>query len=186
MEFPDYLIGIIIFLFYCGNAIWKALRNNTQEEEESPEEQERARKIQAAIRRRIQEQKGEHAPTLHRETELHHDVILAEPPITINKPHAREMHHEPENFQPLYSKEIEQRLIEIRAAKEKAKALKKHVSKNETATDAYAQNIVKKKTSILPDLKDPNGAKKGFLYYEILGTPVSLRNNGRLKPSWEQ
>ena len=34
-------------------------------------------------------------------------------------------------------------------------------------------------------LRDAQGARKGFLFHEILGTPVGLREDGRIKPSWE-
>lgn len=34
-------------------------------------------------------------------------------------------------------------------------------------------------------LRDPQATRKAILFYEILGTPVGLRENGSLKPSWQ-
>lgn len=38
---------------------------------------------------------------------------------------------------------------------------------------------------VLSSLNDPHSARKAVLYYEILGTPVGLRERGHIKPSWE-
>lgn len=35
-------------------------------------------------------------------------------------------------------------------------------------------------------LQDPNSVKKAFLTAEILGTPIALRQNGKMGPCWNQ
>lgn len=40
-------------------------------------------------------------------------------------------------------------------------------------------------TDIAAILKDPRGARKGFLYYEILGQPVGSRRNEQTGPFWK-
>lgn len=205
----EYLIPLIIVVFWIFGKMMEGRgqsRDDSGENEhshedgswdswEQDEETERTRRIQEEIRRKIAERRGEPAPpplpgrpaaqgrpvfpqptTYHTEPQ----VIRVEPP---RRNYAAELEAREKELAKTLKK-----ADEIRAGAEQAfpkgrlARTAREARTARTARKANHQNLRHAlHQEVIDGLQNPDAARKAFLFYEILGTPVALRTDGHPK-----
>ncbi len=189
----------VIFLFIWGvvSLVMKLARGAGSQAPPKPprsaEEQERARKIQEEIRRRIAEAQQDGPP--RKEQPPHQQRpqkpprarpeparAAAQPPPVVAQPEARQGHMRD------YERELSRRMEHLREAREKKeRALKTSrqkglaAAKKEWHVPAAAAKGLRE--DIAAAFRDPPSARKAFLYSEIFGRPAAMRErSGHLPP----
>ncbi|MEM8549895.1 MAG: hypothetical protein AAGF10_03820 [Verrucomicrobiota bacterium] len=178
------------------------------------DEDDRTRRIQDEIRRMISERRGdtpqeepqtapstlgpitlgeEHARTSTL-TEASQPRSFPRPDTSSTEPSYVELPQPQRNYE---AEMLEQRRrieeTHRRAEEARKQTLARLENERKTAYDTV-QRERKKMTrtytgslssQVQQTLKDPFAARKAVLYYEILGTPVGMREKGQLRPHWE-
>ncbi|WOO41781.1 hypothetical protein [Rubellicoccus peritrichatus] len=206
----EYLVPIVVFIVWAaGQVLSKRSQGNEDEEEHSDGNEDRARRIQEEIRRKIaersQQQDGQQSPP---------PLEQAPPPLTQKPspyrttPIGRERDERASNFPPPLSTSTEPAFFEVpkparnleAELEEQQKRLEESQRRAKAARLEALSRMAKVKgqpgqtrprrvaTSLREDviatLSDPAAARKAILYYEILGTPVGMREDGKIKPAW--
>ena len=90
-----------------------------------------------------------------------------------------------------YKQQIEEQRKKAREAAAKAESFRKRqpakiakvIKKERWGGNPAEVSAIRR--DIYDTLHDPLAARKAFLYYEIMGTPVALRRDGHQRPHWE-
>ncbi|MFW5882741.1 MAG: hypothetical protein ACOCVG_00070 [Verrucomicrobiota bacterium] len=177
---------------------------------------DRERQIQDEIRRRIAERQRQREEkresheqrdqTLQERYTQREETEAAQrqesPPTPVYETQAESFDDGPSWFE----QEAERRRQEIEATQRRAEQLRKQAGQRKTPPSVPTEGSIgdfrrqhqrfpgasrRGTTAYAPEiqavLSDPDGARKAFLYQEILGTPVGLRDpQGGSRPLWEQ
>ncbi|MEO0794032.1 MAG: hypothetical protein AAFX93_02660 [Verrucomicrobiota bacterium] len=224
MDILEFIVPIVVFVIWIiGQVVGKQSGESTNEssQEQSPytpldhpanEDEERKRRIQEEIRRKIAERRGQD-PNLPPPQQpaappsLPHTAQATPPPM--QPPPAQP---EPPAFPPPITSSTEPQFVEVpvpqrnyeaeleeqRRAVEEAmrRADEINAEAKRRVRDAYDQSKPARRTPrsyagaslsrrVRGKLRDPLAAREAFVYLEVLGTPVGQRERGSMKPSWE-
>jgi len=161
---------------------------------------ERTRRIQEEIRRRIAERSGEEgqpqpiAPPPAQEEEEYESPFIQEyeeptPPPVEQPIRGSQMDD--------FRRRIEEQKAKARYAAEQAQEAtekaerifsqqaRRKAQSEQPVWGAPTAEVSQIRREVYDTLLDPLAARKAFLYYEILGTPVGLRRDGQQRPHWE-
>ena len=202
------VVGSIVFgaIYLFGNKIFKGKDEDEQRPPTLPRQRgeddnaaERQRQIQEAIRRKIMERRqaaGGAAPPIppqpvaqHREQ--HKQVAERQKETHQRAPHVEVTPHEDETdarfswdeSDNVYEQQMQERLKQIEVTKRRAEALKRKagVSNRSTETPGRRKSTVSgalRSGSVRSVLRNPNAARTAFVYGEVLGKPVGMRESG--------
>jgi hypothetical protein len=199
------LIFGAIYLF--GNQIFKSKDEDAPRPPTLPRESgdsasdeyaERQRQIQEAIRRKILERRQatdgapaappqpvaqhreQHKQVAERQKETHQRTPHVEPTPHEADTDARFSWDESDNA---YEQQMQERLQQIEVTKRRAEALKRQsgVSSQSSETAERGKSTVRRglrSGSVRSVLRDPDAARTAFIYGEVLGKPVGMRESG--------
>lgn len=201
----EYLVPIIVFIVWAAGQFLSKRSQEGQEDDTSDESnEERARRIQEEIRRKIaerrQQQEGQQPappplqqqkPSPYRTTPIDGEDSEREsafpPPInTSTEPAFFEAPRPTRNLQ-AELEEQQKRLEESQRRAEAARLQARNRMAKVAGQTGYSRpkrTVTNLREDIIETLTDPQAARKAVLYYEILGTPVGLREDGKIKPAW--
>lgn len=146
----------------------------------------RQREIRESIRRKIAErrQHSETKPVVVSETAPRDQEEFFEQPVVVDAAEESTEGAFSWNLESTpYIQEMEQRVQEIEATKRKAEALRSKVQRttsNKEDTDAdedFRQESALSVGAVKYALKNPKTVRAAFVYGEVLGKPVGLRNS---------
>lgn len=210
----DYLIPALVFIVYIASQFFGNKKKGDGDGTESPppsDAEERARRIQEEIRRKIAERRRQQegheedaaeqppplqtAPSPYSTPSLGKSRELKPAPQETSFPPPQTSSTEPAFFEiPQPQRNIEAELEEQRKRMEESERraeaarmeAKTQVDKLQSRVRPYKTRRVTTnlRDDVIATLMDPDAARKAILYYEILGTPVGLRENGQTKPAW--
>ena len=202
----EYLAPIFFFLVWYISKLFSPKEQQEEEEEtfaptrEQLEEAERTRQLQEEIRRQVvarqqgrqkpqaapaEQQNQPYVPPLPEEREVYPSPPPAYEPTPVPRPAVPD-------FQEQLSRQMAQ-LQEAEARKEEAlKRLGQKLKGRQAALVRKAAPSSRAfpargfRADIHARLKDPDGLRKAFVFYEILGPPVSVRKgSAAFSPVWE-
>ncbi|MEM9227448.1 MAG: hypothetical protein AAGA45_05730 [Verrucomicrobiota bacterium] len=176
------------------------------------DDDERARRIQDEIRRMIAQRRGdvsEQEPqtaslspmTLGEEQARTPTVMEAPQPQVFPRPDTSSTEPsfvEVPQLQRNYEAEMQEQRRRIEETQRRAEEARQQTLARLENERATAYNTVQRErkrltrtytgslsSQVEQTLKDPLAARKAVLYYEILGTPVGMREKGQMRPHWE-
>ena len=188
----EYLVPILfLIIFVISKALGKKGEGEDKKSEWESDDQPPAfdmEDVQEEIRRKLQERREVPAPT--RQTQQEGQSTQYQPHYRSPKVAPMSTHHRPKKAASAPKKRDYQ--AEILKQLQKAKAAKLHVEnirkQNRIKTqESYAlRRHVQANLGIAREIvKDTYSARRGFIAYEIFGTPLALRDNGRMKQGWD-
>lgn len=196
MDWLEILIPIIFVAIWILSAIF----GRNQEEDEPrrprgrphPEAEEEVpgevRRLQDEIRRKIQErQSGESEASRPERTPAPVASRRAQPPRPqpaslsgAGDPVQRGMIH--------YEEELAKRMKELKATQDRVSQVRREhgfPAPGKRRKRSASAPTPLRASALREILYDPQGARKAFLYLEILGQPVGMRERGAIRPPWE-
>jgi len=198
-------IGTIVFvaIYFFGNLFFKSKDEDEQRPPTLPRQRgeedgaaERQRQIQEAIRRKIMERRqaagGATPPQpVAQHREQHKQVAERQKETYQRAPHVEATPHETatdERFSwdesdNVYEQQMQARLQQIEVTKRRAEALKRQAaaSSQSSETAERRQSTVRgglRSGSVRSVLRNPDAARTAFVYGEVLGKPVGMRESG--------
>lgn len=183
-------IPIVIGLFYFIASLKKG---GEEEAEKSPEAQERARKIQEEIRRKILERQGggsvpvERSPIEPRESrprielweEEEYNPMIPETERPRSAPVIVPEYTEPSQTAQYEAQrlEVERKLEDVRVFKQKLASKKLEQSKRAKFAREQSQPQTKQRVSLRGSLRGTRSLRKAIVLKEVLGEPIAFRGN---------
>ncbi|CAA6676440.1 MULTISPECIES: hypothetical protein [unclassified Lentimonas] len=202
------VVGGLVFgaIYLFGNQIFKSKDEDEQrpptlprQRGEDDEAAERQREIQEAIRRKIMERRqaagGATPPApaqpVAQHREQHKQVAERQKETHQRAPHVEVTPHEDETdgrfswdeSDNVYEQQMQARLQQIELTKRRAEALKRQASASNRSSETTSS---RKSTvsgglrsgSVRSVLRNPDAARTAFIYGEVLGKPVGVRESG--------
>lgn len=174
----EYIIPIVLAAIYLfGNKLSKTAEDVFDQTREETDTDERQRRIQEEIRRKIVERKSEVSQTKRHQTlQPTTSSVSTESESKVSEPMV-----EPEGFtSPIetFASQLQTQLERVEATKRQAEELKKQGA---IITSSNSQSGSRSRTGVLfsgnvrSSLRDPAAARAAFIYGEVLGAPVSLK-----------
>lgn len=92
-----------------------------------------------------------------------------------------------------YDTDLEERMAEVQRSQEKVEAARRQARErigSLAANKAKSSNSTRSRTEsyrqfLRDSLRDPENLRKSFLLHEVFGTPVGMRDGGKMRPSWD-
>ena len=164
----EYIIPITFAALYLLNLTLK-VGKSSKEQTEGTDVDERQRRIQEEIRRKISQRTGGSSQPSSSGSFSQEDVSVSEP------------QPEPELFtspRDTFASQLQARLERVEATKKQAQELQK-LGANNIATNSRPDTRSRTRGlfsgSVRTTLRDPVAARAAFIYAEVLGTPVSQK-----------
>lgn len=203
----EILLPLIFFAIYFASQFFGKKDEDEPTREEEPDSM---RKIREELRRKIEERrKGDQQgpqQQQQRETEKQPEeraggAVLRESrqrtghestPEPPTQPKAPRPAPSP-SAQPSYDQDLEERMAEVRRSQEKVEAARRQ-ARERIGSLAAAQSASSKPKNntaasyrefLRQSLHDPENLRKSFLLHEVFGTPVGMREGGKMRPSWD-
>ncbi len=194
----------LIFLVVWGLA--KMFGGNKEQKEGEPSsssppvEVDRTREIQEEIRRRIAERKQsqQSAPAQTQaprqlqpqpqtgQTTLHPTTADQTQPSPFQQSIPK--HHyaaqEPTGSEVNMEEQLQEQLRKIQEAQSQAKRIRRIEARGRSRKSSGKQKGIR--AEVLDSLQDPRGPRKAIIYMEVLGAPVSVRQDSGFLHFWEQ
>lgn len=174
----EYIIPIVIAVFYLfGNKLSKKAEEVFDQTSEDTDLDERQRRIQEEIRRKIMQRTGEPPPSKrYQESQPSSSSSSTDLDTKVSKPQA-----EPNLFtstKDTFASQLQARLKKVEATKKQAQELQKRGASNAVPTrraHSRPRSSGLFSASVRSTLRDPAAARAAFIYGEVLGTPVSQK-----------
>lgn len=174
----EYIIPIVVAAIYLfGNKLSKTAEDVFDQTSEETDTDERQRRIQEEIRRKIAERKSEVSQTKRHQTLQ--PTISSESKELESK--VSEPLVEPEGFtSPIdtFASQLQSQLERVEATKRQAEELKKQgaiITPSNSQSGSRLRTVGLFSGSVRSSLRDTAAARSAFIYAEVLGTPVSQK-----------
>ena len=166
----EYIIPIIFAVIYLfGSKLSKKAEEVFDQTSEDTDVDDRQRRIQEEIRRKISQRRGGSSEPSSSGSFSQEDASVSEP------------QPEPELFsapRETFASQLQARLERVEATKKQAQELQK-LGANNIATNSRPDTRSRTgglfSGSVRTTLRDPVAARAAFIYAEVLGTPVSQK-----------
>ncbi|MBC2602492.1 hypothetical protein [Puniceicoccus vermicola] len=206
----DNLLEILLPLVFFAIYFVSQFLGKKSEDEQDPgkEPSDDLRKIREELRRKIQERRqgspqeyqreekppeasrpeAERGGAVLRESQPHRGMVERRSSSSRN----RESASEPalattSNIE----RDLEVQMEEVRRSQEKADSARRQARQrvafiNQAAAKARSQKSATSYRQFLREaLDDPQNLQKSFILHEVFGTPVGMRRDGQMRPSWD-
>ncbi len=204
-NFFEILLPLIFFAIYFASQFFG---KKGEEDPSAEEEPESMRKIREELRRKIEErrragQQGQEQPhemeppaeeraggSVLRESRQRPE---REPQRNLRPAEPERTEAQPPPLQPSYDRDLEERMAEVRRSQEKVEAARQQarerigsLAANQPASSKRGTNQTASYREFLREsLRDPQNLRKSFLLHEVFGTPVGMREGGKMRASWD-
>lgn len=174
----EYIIPIVIAVFYLfGNKLSKKAEEVFDQTSEDTDLDERQRRIQEEIRRKIMQRTGEQPRSeRNQESQPSSSSSSTDLDTKVSKPQA-----EPDLFastKDTFASQLQARLKKVEATKKQAQELQKLGANNiasNSRPDTRSRTVGLFSGSVRSTLRDPVTVRAAFIYAEVLGTPISQK-----------
>ena len=174
----EFIIPIVIAAFYLfGNKLSKKAEEVFDQTSEDTDVDDRQRRIQEEIRRKIMQRTGKPSQSERpQKSQPASSSSSTDLDTKVSEPQA-----EPELFtapRDSFASQLQARLEKVEATKKQAQELQKKGASNAVPTmraDLRPRSSGFFSGSVRSTLRDPAAARAAFIYAEVLGTPVSQK-----------
>ena len=174
----EFIIPIVIAAFYLfGNKLSKKAEEVFDQTSEDTDVDDRQRRIQEEIRRKIMQRTGKPSQSERpQKSQPASSSSSTDLDTKVSEPQA-----EPELFtapRDSFASQLQARLEKVEATKKQAQELQKKGASNAVPTmraDLRPRSSGFFSGSVRSTLRDPAAARVAFIYAEVLGTPVSQK-----------
>jgi len=204
----EILLPLIFFAIYFASQFF----GKKGEEEQEQQEPESMRKVREELRRKIEErrratQEGQQQQRTEepQAQERAGGAVLRESRPRPERPPAQrdpERRSAPVPEQPAvpsfpsapdYDSDLEQQMAEVRRSQEKVEAARRQARERIGGLAANGKGSANRsphgaesyRQFLRSSLRDPKNLRKSFLLHEVFGTPVGMREEGKMRPSWD-
>ena len=206
----DNLLEILLPLVFFAIYFVSQFLGKKSEDEQAPgkEPSDDLRKIREELRRKIQERRqgspqeyqreekppepsrpeAERGGAVLRESQPHRGMVERRSSSSRNRESASEPALATTST---IERDLEVQMEEVRRSQEKADSARRQArqrvaSINQAAAKARSQKSATSYRQFLREaLDDPQNLQKSFILHEVFGTPVGMRRDGQMRPSWD-
>lgn len=196
----EYLVPVIIFVIWIAGQFLERRKQSGDQDNEPPpgDEHARRREIQEEIQRKIAERRRQGGgeappplappvqPTLRQQSAPPRERSFPPPITSSTEPGFFEVPQPGRNI--MAELEEQQRRVEeskARAERAFAQSRQRGIASQSAKPPRVRPVTTSLQGEVFSVLRDPAAARKAVVYYEILGTPVGLRRDGGMQPSWK-
>lgn len=198
-NFIEIILPLLFFAIYFASQFFS---KKGSEEEEKDEQPDAMREIREQLRRKIEERRkaaeqGQQQQTTEPQTQDRAGgTVLRESRPRIEReiaPRTPTPVAIPTPAQPNYDRDLEARMEEVRRSEAQVESARKQALQSISKFAPKKQR--RQKGSVTPhanyleflrsSLEDPESLRKSFLLSEVFGTPVGMREEGKIRPSWD-